>query len=86
MKKDLSLRLSLKERIKAAVINTTDAYASLFSLYLGEEVSTSHVLRITHVMLAFTCLVFTYGNVMVSILFLLWFIGTLYDCVRAGIK
>ncbi|MCE2615761.1 MAG: hypothetical protein ACTTKN_03585 [Phocaeicola sp.] len=86
MKKDLSLRLSLKERVKMTIANAADSYAGLFSMYLGEEVSTSHVLRITHVMLAFTCLVFTYGNVMISILFLLWFIGTLYDCVRAGIK
>lgn len=86
MKKDLSLRLSLKERVKMAVVNVADAYAGLFSMYLGEEISTSRVLRITHALLAFTFLVFTYGNAMASILFLFWFIGTLYDCVRAGIK
>lgn len=86
MKKELSLRLSLMGRVKLYVANWADAYANLFSLFLGEKVSTGHVMRITHAVLAFTVLVFSYGNALVSLLFLVWFVLTLLDCKRAGIK
>jgi len=62
MKKELSLRLSLMGRVKLYVADWADAYANLFSLFLGEKVSTGHVMRITHAVLAFTVLVFSYGN------------------------
>ncbi len=86
MKKELSLRLSLMGRVKLSVVSWADAYADLFSLYLGEKVSTGHVMRITHAVLAFTVLVFSYGNALLSLLFLVWFILTLLDCKKAGIK
>lgn len=87
MKKELSLRLSLMGRVKLCVVSWADAYAALFSLYLGEKVSTSHVMRITHAVLAFTILVFSYcSNPLLSLLFLAWFILTLLDCKKAGIK
>lgn len=86
MKKELSLRLSLIGRVKLSVVSWADAYADLFSLYLGEKVSTGHVMRITHAVLAFTVLVFSYGNALLSLLFLAWFILTLLDCKKAGIK
>lgn len=86
MKKELSLRLSLMGRVKLYVADWADAYANLFSLFLGEKVSTGHVMRITHTVLAFTVLVFSYGNALVSLLFLVWFVLTLLDCKRAGIK
>ena len=40
MKKELSIRLSLLGRVKLFVAGWADAYANLFSLYLGEKVST----------------------------------------------
>ncbi|WP_455665963.1 hypothetical protein [Phocaeicola sp.] len=86
MKKELSLRLSLMGRVKLYVADWADAYANLFSLFLGEKVSTGHVMRITHAVLAFTVLVFSYGNALVSLLFLVWFVLTLLDCKRAGIR
>ena len=43
MKKELSIRLSLLGRVKLFVAGWADAYANLFSLYLGEKVSTGHV-------------------------------------------
>ena len=39
MKKELSIRLSLLGRVKLFVAGWADAYANLFSLYLGEKVS-----------------------------------------------
>lgn len=86
MKKELSLRLSLMGRAKLYVAGWAEAYANLFSLYLGEKVNTGHVMRITHAVLSFTILVFSYGNALLSLLFLVWFILTLLDCKRAGIK
>ena len=52
MKKELSIRLSLLGRVKLFVAGWADAYANLFSLYLGEKVSTGHVMRITHAVVA----------------------------------
>lgn len=86
MKKELSLRLSLMGRAKLCVVGWADAYAALLSLYLGEKVETGPALRITHAVLVFTVLVFSYGNALLSLLFLLWFILTLLDCKRAGIR
>ena len=37
MKKELSIRLSLLGRVKLFVAGWADAYANLFSLYLGEK-------------------------------------------------
>ena len=70
MKKELSIRLSLLGRVKLFVAGWADAYANLFSLYLGEKVSTGHVMRITHA---------------VSMLFLIWFVLTLLDCKKSGV-
>ena len=73
MKKELSIRLSLLGRVKLFVAGWADAYANLFSLYLGEKVSTGHVMRITHAVVAFMVLVFSYcSNPLLSMLFLIW--------------
>lgn len=85
MKKELSIRLSLLGRVKLFVAGWADAYANLFSLYLGEKVSTGHVMRITHAVVAFMVLVFSYcSNPLLSMLFLIWFVLTLLDCKKVG--
>ena len=84
MKKELSIRLSLLGRVKLFVAGWADAYANLFSLYLGEKVSTGHVMRITHAVVAF--MVFSYcSNPLLSMLFLIWFVLTLLDCKKSGV-
>ena len=60
MKKELSIRLSLLGRVKLFVAGWADAYANLFSLYLGEKVSTGHVMRITHAVVAFMAVSYTH--------------------------
>lgn len=87
MKKELSIRLSLLGRVKLFVAGWADAYANLFSLYLGEKVSTGHVMRITHAVVAFMVLVFSYcSNPLLSMLFLIWFVLTLLDCKKSGVN
>ena len=86
MKKEMALRISLKERVKLYVVNTLDPIAKTLSNCLEENISVGKLLRIFHAVLAFTFLVFTTGNAWLSVLFLVWFALTLADCRRAGIK
>lgn len=85
MKKVLSLSLSLSQRVRMHVSTFVETYARLFSRYMGEEISPSTVLKVTHAVIAFTILVFSYGNVFFSLLTLGWFIVALLDCKKAGI-
>ena len=85
MKKVLSLSLSLSQRVRMHVSTFVEAYARLFSRYMGEEISPSTVLKVTHAVIAFTILIFSYGNVFFSLLTLGWFIVALLDCKKAGI-
>lgn len=86
MKKEISLRLSLQERIKYCVNRSAVTLAAALSACVDEEVSPTQALRILHVVVAFTFLVFSYGNVLFSVLFLAWFALTLLDCRRAGLS
>ncbi|MBE6282179.1 MAG: hypothetical protein E7095_09020 [Bacteroides sp.] len=86
MKKEMALRISLKERIKLYVLASVAPMARVLSDVLEEEISAEKTLRILHVVIAFTALVFTYGHALMSVLFLIWFALTLVDCRRAGLK
>ena len=86
MKKEMALRISLKERIKLYVLASVAPMARVLSDVLEEEISAEKTLRILHVVIACTALVFTYGHALMSVLFLIWFALTLVDCRRAGLK
>ncbi len=86
MKKEMLLRISLKERIKCCVKGWVETLSDMLSSCLEEEVTPSQALRILHAVVAFTVLVFSYGNVFFSVLFLIWFALTLIDCKRAGVS
>ena len=86
MKKEISLRISLKERVKFYVTSCAEALAQAMSACLEEKVSPAQALRILHALVAFTVLVFSYGHAFLSVLFLIWFVLTLVDCKRAGLS
>ena len=90
MKKEISLRISLKERVKFYVASCAEALAQALaqamSVCLEEKVSPAQALRIFHALVAFTVLVFSYGHAFLSVLFLIWFVLTLVDCKRAGLS
>ena len=86
MKKEMSLRISLKQRFVLCMLSAVTPMARLLSECLEEEVSVEKTLRILHAVVAFTILVFSYGHALMSVLFLLWFVLTLVDCKRAGIR
>lgn len=86
MKKEMSLRISLKQRIKFCVNGWLETLAEVLSTCLEEKVSPIQTLRILHAIVAFTVLVFSYGHALLSVLFLVWFAMTLVDCKRAGLS
>ena len=86
MKKEITLRLSLNERIKCCVNDFVATLANALSCCVEEEISPAQTFRILHAVIAFTFLVFSYGNVLFSILFLIWFALTLVDCKRVGLS
>jgi hypothetical protein len=86
MKKEMSLRISLKQRFVLCMLSAVTPMARLLSECLEEDVSAEKTLRILHAVVAFTILVFSYGHALMSVLFLLWFVLTLVDCKRAGIR
>ena len=86
MKKEMSLRISLKQRFVLCMLSAVTPMARLLSECLEEEVSTEKTLSILHAVVTFTILVFSYGHALMSVLFLLWFVLTLVDCKRAGIR
>ena len=86
MKKEMSLRISLKQRFTLCILNMVTPIARVMSDCLEEEVSAEKTLRILHAVVAFTVLVFSYGHALMSVLFLIWFVLTLVDCRRVGIR
>ena len=86
MKKEMSLRISLNERIKCCVNDFVTALANALSHCVEEEISPVQTLRILYAVIAFTFLVFSYGNVLFSVFFLIWFALTLVDCKRSGLS
>jgi hypothetical protein len=86
MKKEMSLRISLKQRFVLCMLSAVTPMVRLLSECLEEDVSAEKTLRILHAVVAFTILVFSYGHALMSVLFLLWFVLTLVDCKRAGIR
>jgi hypothetical protein len=86
MKKEMSLRISLKQRFVLCMLSAVTPMVRLLSACLEEDVSAEKTLRILHAVVAFTILVFSYGHALMSVLFLLWFVLTLVDCKRAGIR
>lgn len=86
MKKEMSLRISLKEQVKCCVKGWSEALAEKLSDCVEEKVTPGQALRILHAVIAFTVLVFSYSNAFLTVVFLIWFALTLLDCRRAGVS
>ena len=86
MKKEMSLRISLKEQVKCCVKVWSEVLADKLSECIEEKVTPGQALRILHAMIAFTVLVFSCGSALLSVIFLIWFALTLLDCKRAGVS
>ena len=86
MKKEMSIRISFKERLKLCINGWAETLAEAMSSCIEERISPSQALRILHAVIAFTVLVFSYTHALLSVLFLIWFVLTLIDCKRAGVS
>lgn len=86
MKKEISLRMTLSERVKLYLNTTAEALAQTLSACVEEEISVAQALRILHTVLAFTFLVFSHTHALLSVLFLVWFALTLRDCRKVLLK
>ena len=86
MKKEMSLRISLKEQVKCCVKGWSEILVDKLSECIEEKVTPGQALRILHAMIAFTVLVFSCGSALLSVIFLIWFALTLLDCKRAGVS
>ena len=85
MKKEMSLRFSMKACVKSYADNVVECFAKMLSFCLDEKVSPLKAGCILHAMIAFTFLVFSHTQVWLSVLFLIWFFLTLLDCKRVGL-
>ena len=86
MKKEMLLRISLKEQVKCCVKGWSEVLADKLTECIEEKVTPGQALRILHAMIAFTVLVFSCGSALLSVIFLIWFALTLLDCKRAGVS
>lgn len=82
MKKEISLRISMKEQVKLYLGSCIDSWAHVLSFCLDEKISRVKSLRILHAIVAFTVLVFSHTYAWLSVIFLVWFALTLLDCKR----
>ena len=87
MKKESILQVPKLGNLKTAFHSYAESYAFIMSLFLGESISPSFALRITHVVLAFVFLLFSpSAGFEVCLLSFAWFVLTLYSCKKGGLK
>lgn len=87
MKKESTLQAPILGNLKTAFHSYAESYASIMSLFLGESISISFALRITHAVLAGIFLLFSpSAGIGVCLLCLAWFVLTLYSFKKGGTK
>ncbi|WP_455673749.1 hypothetical protein [Phocaeicola sp.] len=87
MKKESTLQIPAFANLKIAFHSYVESYASVMSLFLGESISISFALRITHAVLAGIFLLFSSSaGVVACLLCFAWFILALYSCKKGGAK
>lgn len=85
MKKESTLQVPKLVNLKAAFHSYAESYALIMSLFLGESISTSLALRITHAVIAGIFLLFSpSAGVEVCLLIFAWFVLALYSCKKGG--
>ena len=86
MKKELSVSMSLGVKARMFVQSVGESLAGVYSTLLEENVSVSQAWKILHATVAFTFAVFCWCNVLLHLLLVAWFVFTIWDCKRAGLK
>lgn len=87
MKKESILQVPILGNLKTAFHSYAESYATIMSLFLGESISITFALRITHAVLAGIFLLFSpSAGAGVCLLSFIWFALSLYRCKKGGLK
>lgn len=86
MKKEIIVSESWIIRVLVAVSSVGQNLAALYSYLLEESISVSQAWKIMHASVALVFLVFTSTSVEMRFAMLGWFLFTLWDCKKAGLK
>ena len=86
MKKELSVSMTLGMKVKNFIQDTGDSLATIYSALMEESITRNQAWKILHASVAFTFAVFAWCGLFVHFLLVAWFLFTLWDCKRAGLK
>lgn len=87
MKKEITLRRPFAANIKSRLINQVEPFARFLSVLIEEEISPFQALLVLQALLSFTVLVFSVCvPLILRLLMLAWFVLSLWQCKRAGLK
>lgn len=86
MKKELSVSMNLSMKVKNYIQGTGEGLANIYSSLLEERVSVNQAWKILHASVAFSFAAFTWCSAWVSALLVTWFLFTLWDCKKSGLK
>jgi len=87
MKKAITLRRPLADRIKSLVMKQAEPFAKFLSELVEEEISPFQVLLVLQAVLSFTALVFSVCvPLFLRLLMLAWFLFALLQCRRVGLR
>lgn len=86
MKKELSLTLNFVTKTRMFIQSVGENLAKVYSSLLEEPISVKKAWKIFHASVAFCFAAFTSCSVFIHFILVTWFLFTLWDCNRAGIK
>lgn len=86
MKKELSVSMNMGMKVREFIQDTGEGLAAVYSSLLEEKVSVTQAWKIMHASVAGTFAVFGWCSAWVHVLLVAWFLFTLWDCKKAGLK
>lgn len=88
MKKQITIQsVPMFAGLKKSVTKYAEKYAKFLSSIIEQETSVANSLRITHCIIAFCILLLSAsGDILFFLLCFVWFIVTLLDCRKGGLR
>ena len=88
MKKQITIQsVPMFAGLKKSVTKYAEKYAKFLSSIIEMEISASNAVRITHTIIAFCILLLSAsGNIFFFLICFVWFVVTLLDCRKGGLR
>jgi len=86
MKKELSVTMNFGTKVRVALQSVGEGLAKVYSSLLEEPISVKQAWKILHASVALSFAVFTSCSVFAHFILVTWFLFTIWDCKRAGLK